>query len=87
MKKIVINISDLQSAKDPYKDLYDCFEFQESKDMNLESLHQNLMDIDENIVVELRQEDVVDERTLNIIDCFENVQQKNDHLYVIQGVE
>lgn len=87
MTKYLVNLSEVQSSTDPILELYRLFGFNESDDLSVETLYRQLLNVDENIVIELKQDDVVHDDMFDVIDCFESIQQKNDHVYLIRGIE
>lgn len=87
MKKYLVNLSEVQRSQDPILELYQLFGLDSIEDHSVETLHRQLLNVDENIVIELKQDDVVHDDMLDVIDCFESVQQKNDHVYLIRGIE
>lgn len=87
MTKYLVNLSEVQKSENPILELYELFDFDRKDEISVESFYRQLMNLDSNIVIELKQEDVVHDDMLEVIDCFENVQQKNDHVYLIRGID
>lgn len=86
MKKYRINLNDLSKASDPFLEVYRCLEFDDSN-MSIEDLYEKLIQIDDAIVIELCQKNLINDELYQIINCFENVQQKNDNVYLIHEVD
>ena len=72
LKKYRINLNDLSKVSDPILEVYHCLDFDDAN-MSIEDLYERLIQIND----ELYQ----------IINCFENVQQKNDKVYLIHEVD
>ena len=55
--------------------------------MSIEDLYERLIQINDTIVIELCQKSLINDELYQIINCFENVQQKNDKVYLIHEVD
>ena len=53
---------------------------------DITSLQEELMNISEDIVIELRQINTIPDELLSLQKVFEDVQQNNDHVYLIRGI-
>lgn len=86
MKKYRINLNDLSKVSDPILEVYHCLDF-DDVNMSIEDLYERLIQINDTIVIELCQKSLINDELYQIINCFENVQQKNDKVYLIHEVD
>ena len=86
MKKYRINLNDLSKVSDPILEVYHCLDFDDTN-MSIEDLYERLIQINDTIVIELCQKSLINDELYQIINCFENVQQKNDKVYLIHEVD
>ncbi|WP_195294098.1 hypothetical protein [Faecalitalea cylindroides] len=86
MKKYRINLNDLSKVPDPILEVYHCLDFDDAN-MSIEDLYERLIQINDTIVIELCQKSLTNDELYQIINCFENVQQKNDKVYLIHEVD
>ena len=86
MKKYRINLNDLSKVSDPILEVYHCLDFADAN-MSIEDLYERLIQINDTIVIELCQKSLINDELYQIINCFENVQQKNDKVYLIHEVD
>ena len=80
LKKYRINLND------PILEVYHCLDFDDAN-MSIEDLYERLIQINDTIVIELCQKSLINDELYQIINCFENVQQKNDKVYLIHEVD
>lgn len=86
LKKYRINLNDLSKVSDPILEVYHCLDFDDAN-MSIEDLYERLIQINDTIVIELCQKSLINDELYQIINCFENVQQKNDKVYLIHEVD
>lgn len=86
MKKYQINLSDLSKASDPFLEVYHSLEFDDSN-MSIDDLYDKLIQTKDVIVIELCQKSLINDELYQIINCFENVQQEKDNVYLIHEVD
>lgn len=86
MKKYQINLSDLSKASDSFLEVYHSLEFDDSN-MSIDDLYDKLIQIKDVIVIELCQKSLINDELYQIINCFENVQQEKDNVYLIHEVD
>ena len=86
MKKYRINLNDLSKASDPFVEVYRSLEFDDSN-KGIDDLYEKLIQMEDVIVIELCQKSLINDELYQILNCFENVQQKNDNIYLIHEVD
>lgn len=86
LKKYRINLNDLSKVPDPILEVYHCLDFDDAN-MSIEDLYERLIQMNDTIVIELCQKSIINDELYQIINCFENVQQKNDKVYLIHEVD
>lgn len=86
MKKYMIDLNKLSVASDPISYLNKLFGFHTNKDCTLKSLSTNILSNNEDIYIEFQQFDLVSDSIMNIIKCFEDIQNKTSHLHLTRSL-
>ncbi len=86
LDKIRITLDDYQNLEEALSDVCNKLQLEENKIQDLSSLQEELIKISEDVVIELRQVDTIPDELLPINKVFEEVQQHNDHVYLIRGI-
>lgn len=86
MNKVRITLDDYRNLEEAYSDIVDKLRLEQAKVQDITSLQEELMNISEDIVIELRQINTIPDELLSLQKVFEDVQQNNDHVYLIRGI-
>ena len=86
LNKVRITLDDYRNLEEAYSDIVDKLRLEQAKVQDITSLQEELMNISEDIVIELRQINTIPDELLSLQKVFEDVQQNNDHVYLIRGI-
>ena len=86
MNKVRITLDDYRNLEEAYSDIVAKLRLEQEKVQDITSLQEELMNISEDIVIELRQINTIPDELLSLQKVFEDVQQNNDHVYLIRGI-
>ncbi|WP_297236826.1 hypothetical protein [uncultured Faecalicoccus sp.] len=86
MEKISIVLNDYHHVDEALDDLCQKFSFQRNQIHSVEDFEKKLLDINEDRIVEIRQNDTLSDDILVFQKVFEFVQLHNDHIYVVRGI-
>ena len=87
MKRYTINLTNYESLEESLEDIYSILELPKSGSLSVQSLKVAMNSIHEDIVIELIQKTTMHEKLIQLVDVFESVQRKNDHVYLIIGIQ
>lgn len=86
MEKNSIVLNDYHHVDEALDDLCQKFSFQRNRIHSVEDFEKKLLDINEDRIVEIRQNDTLSDDILVFQKVFEFVQLHNDHIYVVRGI-
>ena len=86
MEKISIVLNDYHHVDEALDDLCQKFSFQRNQIHSVEDFEKKLLEINEDRIVEIRQNDTLSNDILVFQKVFEFVQLHNDHIYVVRGI-
>ena len=86
MEKISIVLNDYHHVDEALDDLCQKFSFQRNQIHSVEDFEKKLLEINEDRIVEIRQNDTLSDDILVFQKVFEFVQLHNDHIYVVRGI-
>lgn len=86
MEKVKITLDEYASLKEACFDIAQKLGLNDSHKEDLEAWKQALMQISSDIVIELRQINTIPEEVLMIPKLLEDIQQHNEHIYLIRGI-
>lgn len=86
MNKVRITLDDYRNLEEAYSDIVAKLRLEQAKVQDITSLQEELMNISEDVVIELRQINTIPDELFSLQKVFEDVQQNNDYVYLIRGI-
>lgn len=86
LNKVQITLDNYRNLEEAYSDIVSKLRLEQAKVQDITSLQEELMNISEDVVIELRQINTIPDELLSLQKVFEDVQQNNDHVYLIRGI-
>lgn len=86
LNKVRITLDDYRNLEEAYSDIVAKLRLEQAKVQDITSLQEELMNISEDVVIELRQINTIPDELLSLQKVFEDVQQNNDYVYLIRGI-
>lgn len=86
LNKVRITLDDYRNLEEAYSDIVAKLRLEQAKVQDITSLQEELMNISEDVVIELRQISTIPDELLSLQKVFEDVQQNNDYVYLIRGI-
>ena len=86
MNKVRITLDDYRNLEEACCDIANKLQLENDKIDDITNLQEELMKISEDVVIELRQINTIPDELLRLQRVFEDLQQNNDHVYLIRGI-